>query len=125
MDWVQVGLGVLAGIVYSLVGWLRNKLRYEDDVPDPEKVADSIIHLREEPEKAKLMAEAIVMDLLEEAWEIKAKFNLREFLVTVAQGLVIGIFMGGLGLPLDISVSLATQLGLLTLVRKIIGLIKL
>jgi len=39
--------------------------------------------------------------------------------------LVIGLFMGGLGLPLDISVSLATQLGLLTLVRKIIGLIKL
>ena len=125
MDWVQVGLGILAGVVYSLVGWLRNKLRYEDDVPDPEKVADSIIHLREEPEKAKLMAEAIVMDLLEEAWEIKAKFNLREFLTTVAQGLVIGIFMGGLGLPLDVSVSLATQLGLLTLVRKIIGLIKL
>ncbi|HDD66767.1 MAG TPA: hypothetical protein ENG52_04000, partial [Nitrososphaeria archaeon] len=108
MDWVQVGLGILAGIVYSLVGWLRNKLRYEDEVPDPEKVADSIIHLREEPKKAKLMAEAIVMDLLEEAWEIKAKFNLREFLTTVAQGLVIGIFMGGLGLPLDVSVSLAT-----------------
>ena len=48
--------------------------------------------------------------MLEEAKASKIYFNKREFLITVAQGPVIGLFMGGLDLPLDISVSLATQI---------------
>ena len=127
MDWVQVGLGILAGVIYSVVGWLRNKVNYRGDLPSEEEVARRI-----EWVKRKGLDSGVFMTLIEDLGlmleEIRASkiyFNKREFLVTVAQGLVIGLLMGGLGLPLDLSVSLATQLGLLTLVRKIIGLIKL
>jgi len=124
MDWVQVALGILAGVVYSLVGWLRNKMNYDKDLPDEEEIAEAIVHLKEDREKARLMAEAIVTTLLERAWELKGSFNKREFAITVAQGLVIGLLMGGLGMPVDIAVAFAAQIGLLTLVRKLVGLIK-
>ena len=124
MDWIQVGLGILAGVVYSLMGWLRNRINFDRDVPDEKTLAEIIMDLREREDEAKEIAEILAVELATNVWEIKGRFNKREFLITVAQGLVIGLFMGGLGLPLDVSISLATQLGLLTLVRKIIGMIK-
>ena len=124
MDWIQVGLGILAGIIYSLTGWLRNRINFDRDVPDEKTLAEIIMDLREREDEAKEIAEILAVELATNVWEIKGCFNKREFLITVAQGLVIGLFMGGLGLPLDVSISLATQLGLLTLVRKIIGMIK-
>ena len=122
MDWIQVCLGILAGIVYSLMGWLRNRVQWDKDIPEGE-IAKAILKVKDDPREASEVFE-IIMSLLRKVNEVKACFNKREFLITVAQGLVIGLFMGGLGLPLDVSISLATQLGLLTLVRKIIGMIK-
>jgi len=124
MDWIQVGLGILAGIIYSLAGWLRNKVQCDRDIPEDRELVERIMRIKEDPKEASRIAFEIGTFLMEKAIKAKACFNKREFLITVAQGLVIGLFMGGLGLPLDVSVSLATQLGLLTLVRKIIGMIK-
>ena len=124
MDWIQVGLGILAGIIYSLAGWLRNRVQWSKDLPKEGEIAKAILKVKDDPKEASRIASAIWIFLIGRASEIKKCFNKREFLVTVAQGLVIGLFIGGLGLPLDVSISLATQLGLLTLVRKIIGMIK-
>jgi len=36
MDWIQVGL------VYSIMGWLRNKVNYKADLPSEEEIAKRI-----------------------------------------------------------------------------------
>jgi len=127
MDWVQVALGLVAGVVYSVFGWLRNRMNYRADLPSEEEVAERIAWIKQKGVDSSVFMSLIedLSLLLEEVKASKIEFNKREFLVTVAQGLVIGLLMGGLGLPLDISVSLATQLGLLAVIRKIIGMVKL
>jgi len=127
MNWLHVVLGIVAGMAYSIFGWLKNVKESEKNIPDEKEIAKWIQDLESVKDRGKAI-ESFVRTIYESYRDYlfiaMAKFNPREFFITVLQGLVIGIFMGLLNLPVDIAVSLATQTGILTLVRKIAVIVK-
>ena len=118
MNWVHVVLGIVAGMVYSIFGWLKN-------AKEAREVVDAVVRLEG------VRKDEAVRDLVRELYENRdavvkfmSEFNPREFVETMLQGLVIGLFMGLLNLPIDAAVSVATQTGILTLARKLAKIIK-
>lgn len=123
MDWVHVFVGVLAGLTYSILGWLKNRAEYMEDDLDPREVAQKLIDAKEDPEKIGEIAEKVGRIMGEAVRRRRLHLDFGELLATVAQGLAVGLVMGLLGLPLDASVSLLAQVGLLTTLRKIFKVI--
>jgi uncharacterized membrane-anchored protein YhcB (DUF1043 family) len=119
MNWVHVVLGVVAGMVYSIFGWLKNA-----------KEAREMARLIEELSREEMRDEAM-RGIFKHLYENRdfivgalADFDARRFLETVLQGLVIGLFIGLLNMPVDVAASIAMQAGILTLVRKLAKIIK-
>jgi len=119
MNWVHVVLGMVAGMVYSIFGWLKNA-----------KEAREMARLVEELGREETRGEAAkgIFKYLYENRDLimgaLADFDARQFLETVLQGLVIGLFIGLLNMPVDVAASIAMQTGILTLVRKLAKIIK-
>jgi hypothetical protein len=119
MNWVHVVLGMVAGMVYSIFGWLKNA-----------KEAREMAQLVEELGREETRDEAArgIFKYLYENRDlimgVLADFDAKQFLETVLQGLVIGLFIGLLNMPVDVAASIAMQTGILTLVRKLAKIIK-
>ncbi|MEM2003155.1 MAG: hypothetical protein QXQ37_00695 [Nitrososphaerota archaeon] len=97
--------GILAGIIYSLIGWLRNNAQA----------------------KAALKAKEILTE--EEIAELIrfAAFSPGEFLTTVIQGALIGLIAAGLELvgilPYAQALDLLVKLGLMVIMRRVASMI--
>ena len=125
MSVVQVLLGVVAGVVYSLVGWLKNMRAIEQDIlVDERELANAIKAHKLDEKTANMLAECIFTLLWEKRYLLKAAFNREEFIITIIQGLLIGLLFGALNIPLDAATSIVAQIGVLSLLRKAIKIFR-
>ena len=127
MNWVHVVLGVVAGVVYSVCGWLKNVREGAGALPDEERIVEWIRDLgypERRAEAVRNLAKHLYENYREYVAEAMSKFNPREFFTTVLEGLVIGLLMGLLNLPVDVAVSIAAQTGILTLTRKLLVILR-
>ncbi|MDW7986483.1 MAG: hypothetical protein RMI88_04615 [Nitrososphaerota archaeon] len=124
MDWVQVFIGLLAGFSYSILGWLKNKSQCSVETIEPKKIAETLLNIRKDWEKIDEIAKTLSRTIWENIYCKKFYFDHVELLTTLIQGLVIGFFIGFIELPLDTATSLTSQIGILTMLRKTIKIIK-
>jgi len=96
--------GVVAGIIYALVGYARNRSQANLALKSSEKLSDEAI---------------------EQIIEL-ATFDPAQFVTTVIQGAIIGLVSwlltcAGLPLTIESTANILLQMGLLALTRKLYG----
>ncbi len=121
MNYTHVILGLIAGTIYSILGYLKNTVGSFEI--DPREIAEKILDEKNEYEKVEETAYLVSLIIWSKIYGEKLYFNWGEFLKTVIHGLAIGILMGFLNLPLDSAVSLISQLGLITTTRKAVTIV--
>ncbi|MEN2975423.1 MAG: hypothetical protein ABDH32_07630 [Candidatus Caldarchaeales archaeon] len=124
MDFLQIILGLMAGLSHSILGWLKNRANCIEETLDPREIAEILLTVRKDWEKIDEISRMLSGLLKELTYCKKFDFDSLEFAATLIQGLLIGLFMGLIGLSLDAASSLAAQIGALTMFRKIIKIIK-
>ena len=98
--------GTIAGIIYSLMGYLRNNGQAKLALKSTEKLSD---------------------EALEQIIQL-AEFDLAQFIVTIIQGVIVGLVswlftQAGIPLTVESAYNILLQVGLLTLTRKLYGLL--
>lgn len=121
MNYIHVILGLVSGAVYSILGYLKNTVR-EFEL-DPKEIAEKILNEKRELDKIEEVISLVSLVLWSRVYGEKLYFNWREFSKTVIHGLAVGFLMGILDLPLDSSISLISQIGLITTTRKATAII--
>lgn len=121
MNYIHVILGLVSGAVYSILGYLKNTVR-EFEL-DPKEIAEKILNEKRELDKIEKVISLVSLVLWSRVYGEKLYFNWREFSKTVIHGLAVGFLMGILDLPLDSSISLISQIGLITTTRKATAII--
>jgi large-conductance mechanosensitive channel len=96
--------GVVAGIIYALVGYARNRSQATLALKSSEQLSDEAV---------------------EQIIEL-ATFDPAQFITTVIQGAIIGLVSwlltyAGLPLTIESTANILLQIGLLTLTRKLYG----
>ncbi|MCL7402018.1 MAG: hypothetical protein LZ168_04445 [Thaumarchaeota archaeon] len=124
MDYAQVIVGLVAGMVYSILGYLKNTSGKDIIELDPKEVAEKILTERSELGKLEEAISIVSLIFWSKLYGEKLYFNWSEFSKTLIHGLAIGFLIGFLDIPLDSAVSLVSQLGLLTTTRKIAAIIR-
>lgn len=124
MNYIQILVGLMAGVIYSLLGYLKNTSRIGVVEVDPREVVEKILKERDDLEKLEEAVSIISLILWSKVIGEKLYFNWREFSKTVIQGLIIGLLTGLFNTPLDLASSFVTQLGAITLTRKTIAIMR-
>jgi len=101
----SVLLGVAAGIIYALAGYAKNRAEVE-------RVAEKVA--------GRQWRDVSAEELLA-LFSLPPDFSLKLFLETVVQGAVIGLVAGVIGIQLDLAANLLMNVGVLTLVRKVVA----
>ncbi|MEM4342184.1 MAG: hypothetical protein QXF97_06495 [Candidatus Caldarchaeum sp.] len=112
--------GALAGGLYALLGYLRNRLSLQLPMADVylEKIAAKTGRSSQDVRNA---VELVVDELYDEAAEQKY-FNPRLFIMTVFFGALVGGVAGLTGLSFSSAAQIVFDLGLLTMVRRLAAL---
>lgn len=115
--------GLVAGIVYSVLGWLKNasELKEAKDLPDQEEIVEAIESRELTRENIKKIVVA-VFEYIKDVRLTQTNFNIKLFLYTVVQGAAIGLMMAFFDVPVGVAESILIQTGLLTLIRKLFKL---
>jgi len=124
MDYIQVVVGIVAGVLYSILGYLKNASGKDIVELDPRIVVEKILTERRGLEKLEEAISIVSLILWSKLLGEKLYFNWREFSKTLIHGLAIGFLIGFLDISLDSAVSLISQLGLITTTRKITAILR-
>ena len=112
--------GILAGIVYSVMGWMKNIVETPEWFKERTEIAETIANVKEKELREKV--KEIVSDVFTyiDDWYLafQKSFDLKKFIVTVIEGFMIGILIALLNVKVDIAESILMQTGILTLLRK-------
>lgn len=124
MDYVHVFAGLMAGVLYSLLGWLKNSRRFHDLKIEPREIVEKIIEEKKDLAKFEEALAVVVFLTWSRIYGEKMYFNWSEFFKTVIHGLLLGFLIGFLEIPLDTAISLTSQIGLITVTRRACSVIK-